>query len=84
MVCEVEVTVGPETYVPVAHASFTVGPISLKTAVRRGETAEQACLRASRRLEALQARLYRRALARYLTRLEDASERALRAGNRAP
>jgi hypothetical protein len=85
MSCEmVEVTVGPQTYAPVRHGSFVVGQVTYRTKVRRGESPEEAHDRALRRLYAMQERSYRRGLAKYLARLENALERAYSAGNRAP
>lgn len=43
---EVRVQIGPEVFSPIRYHTFTVGPVSVSTKVRPGESAEEAHVRA--------------------------------------
>ena len=69
----VTVTLGKELFCPVQYYSFEVGPYSITTQVREGETVEEACTRARKRLEAVQAEDFELKLRGHLERIRSAS-----------
>jgi len=69
----VTVTLGKELFCPVQYYSFEVGPYSLTTQIREGETVEEACARARKRLEVVQAEDFELKVRGHLERIRAAS-----------
>jgi hypothetical protein len=69
----ITVVYGQQKFAPVQYHSFDIGPFSMSTTPRPGETYEQAYERAYGFLESCAKNAYKSALAAFLLRVRDAA-----------
>lgn len=74
---EVAFTVGREGFTPVKFHTFEVGPFTVTTKVREGETGAEAVARARVAAQAIFDAEYKRKLDAYLDHVREASETAV-------
>jgi hypothetical protein len=70
----IEVTCGRETFFPIKFNGFDVGPVTVRTQVRAGETAREAYSRAAAAARAMFSAAFDVKLGDYLDRLGDVAE----------
>ncbi len=68
---ELRITIGPETYSPIAYNSFTVGQVSASVSILPGESIDSAYQRVYAEVAEIFDAEYRLALARYKSRLKE-------------
>jgi len=80
----IEVACGKETFFPIKYNGFDVGPVTVRTQIRAGETARQACARAAAAARVMFASEFDLKLGDYLDRLgevvEECDRRRLKRG----
>jgi hypothetical protein len=65
----IEVVWGPQKFAPISFHSFDVGPLTMRTTIRKGETPEQAFERAYSFLASQGRRVYEQELKLFLERV---------------